>query len=235
MATQELAVQKREGRGKNDMNRLRTQGIVPAVLYGHKEEAVALSIAETALKKVFQQEGNVILSLTIDGAGKPKPAILKDVQRHPVTGKVIHVDLYQISLTEKITVRVPLHLEGVAPGIRDGGILEHHLREVEVRCLPTAMPSFLTADISSLKVGMSLHVSDLPLTKDVEILTPKTEVVALISAPSEVAETAAATTDAAAAAPAGPEVIGEKEREERRAATDKAKDEKKKEKEETKG
>jgi len=232
MATCEMVVQKREIFGKNHMNRLRAQGLLPAVLYGHQETSLSLSMTEGALKKALQQGGpNVILSLALEGAKEPKTALIKEMQRDPITGKIIHVDLYQISLKDKITVRVPLQVVGLAEctGIRDGGILEHHLRDLEVRCLPTAIPASIPTDISGCKIGDSLHVSDLKIPEGVEVLTSKGEAVLSVTVPTEIVEAVPAAVDAAAAAPTQPEVIGEKEREERRAATDKAKDEKKKE------
>jgi large subunit ribosomal protein L25 len=235
MATLEVSVQKRDQFGKNAMHRLRAAGTIPAVLYGHQEEPTSLGIAEIALKKVVQQGGNVILTLKIDGLKEPKTALIKEMQRHPISGKIVHVDFYQISMKDKITVRVPVQVVGQAQcvGIRDGGILEHHLREVEVRCLPSAIPDSFPADIAAMKVGVSLHVSDLPIPEGVELITAGRETVLSISAPTELKETVA-TPEAAAAVPAQPEVIGEKEREERRAATDKVKEEKQKEKEASK-
>jgi len=231
MATVEMTVQKRDAFGKNAMNRLRAKGVIPAILYGHREAPLALSVTESALKKVVQQGENLLLTLKIEGEAQPETVLIKALQRHPVRDKIIHVDFYRVSLTEKIVVRVPLHITGEAgcPGLRDGGILAHHLREVEVRCLPTAIPAFLSANITGLKIGDSLHVSHLETPSGVEILTPATETILAISAPTEVAGPAAE-----AAGPAQPEVIGEKEREERRAAADQAKEERKKEQEEAK-
>lgn len=231
MATFELTVQPREVFGKNAMNRLRTGGSIPAVLYGHQESAISLTIADASLKSALQHGENVLLTLKIDGAKEPKTALIKEMQRHPISGKIIHLDLYQISMKEKITVRVPVQVTGEAAcvGIRDGGILEHHLRDVEVRCLPASIPAFIPADIAEMKVGVSMHVSDLPMPDGVELLTSGGETVLSVTAPSEIVE--AVVTPAAEAGPTQPEVIGEKEREERRAATDKVKEEKQKEKE----
>jgi large subunit ribosomal protein L25 len=223
---------------KNKVGRLRAQNVVPAVLYGRGEPSVNL---EMTTKQVHQllttsQGLNVLVTLSIQGGEqlRQETVIIKGVQRHPVSSEVMHVDFMKISLEQKLETKVPVVLAGVAPGIKEGGILELVHRELTVRCLPTMIPEAITLDISALGIGDGITVASLPAQEGIEILVAPHETIVHVVAPkmeeekpAEVAVTAEGAPVEAAAAPAEikePEVIGEKEREERRA-------EKKKEKE----
>lgn len=217
----ELVVNIRDEKGGSESRRLRNKEFIPCVLYGNKEKNILISVKEKEIKKILSKGENILVYLKFDG--KETPVIIKEVQSHPVSGKLLHLDFYMISLKEKIEVEVPVEIFGESPGIRDGGILEYHLRELKVRCLPTEIPQKIEVDVSGLKIGDSMHISDLKIKSGIEILADKEEVILTVSQPTElkVEEVAAAVTE--------PEVIGEKEREERRLQAEKEKEEAKKE------
>jgi large subunit ribosomal protein L25 len=175
MAIVVLKGARREQVGKGISRRLREAGSIPAVYYGRGEEPVALSVHAKELDSILHGSAgsNVIVDLKVDGdAAADRKALLREIQRHPVRGNILHVDLQHISLSERITVEVPVVLLGIPTGVKDGGgILEHLLREVEVECLPTDIPDKLTVDVSHLNIGDSVHVSDLVSEK----ATVKTE------------------------------------------------------------
>jgi large subunit ribosomal protein L25 len=150
-----------------------------------------VQINERELGRVIHgaQGEHAIVQLTIEGDGKlGGPAMIKEVQHHPVRGQVIHADLYRIDLSKKITTLVAIKLEGQAKGVVDGGIVEHTTREVEVSCLPTAVPDFLTINISDLAIGHSLHVDSLVVPEGVEVVTNPGRVVVSCLAPRAVKE-----------------------------------------------
>lgn len=228
----ELGVNLREEKGGNESRRLRNKEFIPCVVYGNKEKDILISVKEKEIKKILSKGENILVYLKFDAEGIPMaktwdgketPVIIKEVQLHPVSGKLLHLDFYRISLKEKIEVEVPVEIFGESPGIRDGGILEYHLRELKVRCLPTEIPQKIEVDVSSLKIGDSMHISGLKIKSGIEILADKEEVILTVSQPTElkVEEVPAAVTE--------PEVIGEKEREERRLQAEKEKEEAKKE------
>ena len=195
--------------GKNAVKKVRQAGLVPAVLYGRGRAPVPLAVDRRALLGALRTEAgrNILIDLRVkrNGEEATDTVMIAEIQHDPIRREVLHVDLRQISLTEKIEARVPIQLTGVPEGIASGaGILEQHLRELVVRCLPTAIPEHLTVDVSHLHVGSSLHVRDLPPVPEIEIVSAPEEVIAAVVAPK--AEEVAAPAEAAA--PAEPEVIG---------------------------
>jgi len=195
--------------GKNAVKRVRLAGRVPAVLYGRQRAPLPLSVDRKALLAALHTEAgrNVLIDLHVrnDGEETNDTVMIAEIQHDYVRREVLHLDLRQISLTEEVEARVRVVLAGIPEGVTaGGGILEQHLREVEVRCLPTAIPEHITVDVQALRLGASLHVRDLPPTEGVEILTPAEEVIAAVVAPKE----EEAPAPAEAAAPAEPEVFG---------------------------
>ena len=195
--------------GKNAVKRVRKAGLVPAVLYGRNHAPMPLAIDRRALVSALHTEAgrNVVIDLQVkrDGNEASDTVMIAEIQHDYIQRQVLHVDLHHISLTEKIEVPVPILLTGVPEGVADGGgILEQHLRELVVRCLPTAIPEHVTVNVQGLRLGASLHVRDLPPATDVEVVTPPEEVIAAVVAPKE--EEVAAP--AAAATPAEPELVG---------------------------
>jgi large subunit ribosomal protein L25 len=203
-----LVAQPRFEVGKNAAKRLRLAGMVPAVVYGRGARTVPLAIERKALLGALHTEAgrNVLIDLQIQQDGQEQTTVMiADVQHDYLRREVVHLDLHQISLTERVEARVPVVLAGVPEGVTaGGGILSQHLREVTVRCLPTAIPEHLTVDVSGLRLGASLHVRDLPAADGIEVLTPPEEVIAAVVAPKEEAAPAAAE----APAPGEPEVVG---------------------------
>ncbi len=233
MEFRELTIKKREGTGKQVVKRLRSQGLVPAVLYGRTApETLALDYRDV-VKVIHGREGSTtLLNLkSEDGGGAARSAIIRDIQFDPVSEKVIHVDLQEVSMDRAITVGVPVFAVGEAEGVKEqAGILETILREVQVSCLPQQIPERITVDVSALMIGDVITVSMLAASEGVRILNDPGQAVVTVSPPmaEEVAAPAAA---AAEAAPAEPEVLTERKPKPEEAAEAEAKPEPKKEKE----
>lgn len=219
MATMTLKASRREVGRKGPSRRLRVAGQIPAVVYGHgfDPEPVALS-ANDLNALVRQRTGTMIIDLKLgDGPEDSRLTVIRELQRAPITGKVIHVDLQRISLKEKVHVQVPLLIEGTAPGVKDeGGILEYPLRSIELKCLPNNIPDRFVIDISNLHIGDAIHVRDLAIESDkYDLLSEPEMVVVTVSAPrivkadTEVAAAAAAAAAAEAAPAAGEEAAGD--------------------------
>lgn len=203
----ELQVELRQGAGKGAARRLRETSKVPAVFYGpHLKSPISLSIGEKDVMKVVRSGSNVLLTLrsagnsSIDG----KMALLKDEEIHPVSRKYIHVDLYEIRMDEKLKVKIPVALVGKAKGVGEGGILEQVTRELEIRCLPTEIPDRIEVDVSSLDIGMSLHISDIKLPKGVTVVADVDYTLASVVPPEAEEVAAPAPTAEAVAGAAAP-------------------------------
>jgi len=204
-----LSAQPREGNGKGGARKLRSQGRVPAVIYGHGEQTRSLSVDAHELATLFSRirVENTVITMNIEGDGQPARALVREVQRHAYRDDVLHVDFYQIHAGESITVAVPLRLVGAAPGVKAGGILQHALNEIEVRCLPDHIPEVLDVDISSLEIGDSVRVVQVQPPEGVTFLVDPERTICSVMAP-----TVAAVTEAEEGAPAEeglaePEVI----------------------------
>jgi large subunit ribosomal protein L25 len=183
----ELEADVRRNAGKGVARTLRRQGRLPAVLY-HAGASVLLSASDKAIEKLFHTGAgeHVLITLKInDGDGQRScVAVVRDCQRDPVTDHVLHVDLFEISLDKPLRVAVPVHVTGDVPaGVKEGGVLHHHLRQVEVECLPLAVPDELRIDASALLINQSLHVRDLAVDPAVRLLTPGDQVVVSVAAP----------------------------------------------------
>jgi large subunit ribosomal protein L25 len=208
----ELKVSPRPVLGKK-VKRLRREGIIPANVYGHALESVAIQVPRDELVRVIRTAGrNEIIYLRLDGE-EPRPTFVRQVQRNPVTDAILHVDFYQISLLEKVRMEVPLALVGTAPAEQAyGGTLLHSLDSITVEGLPTDIPSAIEVDVSGLEeIDAAIHVGDLTVSGDVAVLTDPEVVVAKIAPPhvekeieEEVVEEEEAA-EAAAAAEAAPE------------------------------
>ena len=186
-----LEALRRSGVGKGVARKLRAGGRVPGVYYGRGEDSIPLTISLKDLDSVLAAAdgSNVIVDLRLPGDSvKDRKALIREIQRDPVAGLILHLDLQHISLTERITVEVPIVLIGTPIGVKDaGGILEHLLREVEVECLPTDIPAKLEVDVSALQIGDSLHVSDIKVER-AEILTEADRAIAAVVPPTVLEE-----------------------------------------------
>lgn len=203
-----------------NLNTIRKAGQVPAVFYGKKEQPIAISVDAKKFMSIIEKEGaNVIVELKFKDSSKP--SIVKELQRHILTQAPNHIDFQSISLTEKIEILVPIHVEGVADGVKnEGGTLEHVMREIKVQCLPTDMPSKISVDVTALKVGDDITVEQLPKIEGVEYVHYDKSAVVVTVLGQTVEEEKPAE---AAAEPQAPEVISKGKKEEEGAATDGAK------------
>ncbi len=185
----EVTVKERESFGSPESRRLRKEGWIPGVLYGGGNDSVPLSVEEKALKHALGHErGNVILELTFAGKKKSHPAILKEYQNDPISGHLLHVDFLEVRMDQPIDSTLRVDLVGTAQGVRDGGILDHGLRELHIRCLPTDMPGQFEVDVSALNIGESLRISDVTPPAGVEILDDPDTHIAGVMAPKLVVE-----------------------------------------------
>lgn len=187
MEQRELWVKVRNNTGKGVARKLRGEGLIPAVFYGHKSEPIALSLNPTELKKIINSESgrNTLITLKFEGKKeKERVALLKDLQLTPLKRTYLHADLYEVLMDEKITARIPIHFVGKAVGVKEGGIEQHSRREIDVRCLPGNLPDFIEADVTSLAIGDSLHIKDLKLSEGIEVLDPAGDTIVTIIAPA---------------------------------------------------
>lgn len=197
-----------------NLNAIRKAGLVPAVFYGKKEQPIAITVDAKKFMSIIEKEGaSVIVELKFKDSSKP--AIVKELQRHVLTQLPNHIDFQSISLTEKIEILVPIHVEGVADGVKNaGGTLEHVMREIKVKCLPQDMPSKISLDVTALKVGDDITVEQLPKLSGIEYVhDPKAIVVTVTAQSVEEAKSADATAE-----PQAPEVISKGKKEEEGAA-----------------
>ncbi len=193
MAAQErptLTVAERSERGSRAVRRLRRSGLIPGVLYGGGAgEPVAFSVATRDLRLAMHDASQVI-DVQIPGEAA-RPVILKDTQRHPVRHEIMHIDLLQVRLDEKIHSTVPVELEGAeeAPGAKEGGVLEHVTRELNIEALPTDLPERLVVDVSGMEAAATMHLSELDAPPGVTFLDDLEEtIIATVTVPSEVVD-----------------------------------------------
>ncbi|MFO7774160.1 MAG: 50S ribosomal protein L25 [Candidatus Hydrogenedentota bacterium] len=163
MELQTLDTKVRTSRKKGAARKERAAGRIPGVVYGEGHDAVSISLDGREFIRLLHAAGgeHAVVELKMDNApDKGGPAMLREIQHHPLRGDVLHVDFQRIRLDRKITTFVPVHLEGKAKGLTEGGVLDYQLREVEVECLPANVPGYLELDISDLEIGDSAHVAD---------------------------------------------------------------------------
>lgn len=221
-----LEAVKREGRGKNEANRLRAQGKIPAVVYGTRKdganrgalpEAVAVAVDPKSVLRILHSDSgaNTLINLTLDGAASR--VMVKEYQLDPVTHALLHADFYQLAMDKAIVVTVPIRVVGEAKGVKlQGGIIDFVTREVEVESLPTDIPEHIEVDVSELSLHESLRVRDLAQGPKWKAVTdPETMIVHVVTIKAEEAP-AAAVEAAPAVASSEPEVIkkGKTEKEE---------------------
>ncbi len=186
MAQVTLEVEKRESQGKGPAKRLRAEGKIPAIFYGHGEKSIPLTIDAKMFHNILHAHAaeNIIFDVKIPGQKNPFKAIIREVQHHPVRGDILHLDLLHISMKKKLHVSVPIVLVGSPLGVREkGGILQHILHELEIECLPGEIPEHIEVDVTELDVGDSIHIRDLSLEK-VNILTEAQRSIATVVPPT---------------------------------------------------
>jgi large subunit ribosomal protein L25 len=202
-----LSAQKREGRGSQAARRLRRQGLVPAVIYGHKEETLSIALSLEELEKAIRR-GVRVVDLKADG--KEEKALIREVQWDHFGKDLLHVDFARVSADERIVTTVPLELRGVAPGVNAGGALDQPMHALSVECLALHIPESIRVNIGELQIGGAIHVKDLVLPEGVKAMADPEAIVVHVTTP--VAEAPAAAAEAPEQAE--PEVIGQKKAEE---------------------
>ena len=186
----------REGRfNKNAARRVRVSGLIPAVVYGAGIDPVAVTVDPKAITRILHSASghNTIFDLTVGasaaGAATSQKAMIVDWQNEPIKGKLLHIDMKRIAMDRAITVSVPVTLTGVPVGVKvGGGVLDQVLREVEVECLPSDIPSSLDVDVSGLELNSAIHISDLPHSGKLKFLGQEDAVIAQVSLVKEEAE-----------------------------------------------
>lgn len=176
-----LELEKREQIGYQASRELRYQGYTPGVFYSAGHDPITFSIERRHLHDALQSQSHVY---SVSVGGKNLHAIFKEIQYHPMTEEIIHVDLFGVSLRDKINLSVPVVLEGEASGVKTGGIMTQNITEVEIQCLATKVPDAIHFNVEELEVGDSVHVADLSI-EDGEILTNPEITVVSVQAPKE--------------------------------------------------
>src|SRR5512147_1183106 len=198
--------------GKNSNRRLRSRGMIPGVLYAAGKDAVAVAVSPHEIGAILKSASGENTLFDLELGGSRRKVILKEYQREPLRGRLLHADFYEVALDKVITVKVHVELEGVPVGVKlQGGIVDFVTRELEVECLPADIPAKIAVDIAHLELGKHLRVSDLKLGDKVKVLVEPDVVVAHVVLPraevaAEAAPAEAAPTEEAAAG-AEPEVI----------------------------
>lgn len=196
----------RDGRGKNEARRLRAQGLLPVTVYGHGDP-LAAAVDAKKLASIFRtQTGhNTIFNLNLDN-GETPAVIIKDWDADPVKGRLVHADLYRLKLDEAMRVTVSVHMAGTPYGVKtEGGLLEIQTHELEIECLPGDIPEHISVDVSELRMGHHISVSDLKLGDKIKVLNDPDTVLASVNALRTTEE--AVTPTAGAEGGAEPEVI----------------------------
>ena len=189
---------------KNAARRVRVSGMIPAVLYGAGQESVALAVDPKVITRILHSESghNTIFDLDVANATAEQSAakaMIVDWQYEPIKGKLLHIDLKRIAMDKTMRVSVPIFLTGISLGVRvQGGVMDQVLREIEIECLPSDIPSSLDVDVTELEMGGAIHISDLPHAGKVKFLADETALVAHVTTIKEEAATAETT-------PAAPE------------------------------
>jgi large subunit ribosomal protein L25 len=215
-----VATEPRSLRGKNEARRLRASGRIPAIVYGSRKDAVAVSVSPKEMTRILHSKTghNTIFDVALDG--ETTPAMIVDWQFDPIKDTLLHVDLKRIDLTQRLQVHVPIATTGDAKGVKvEGGLLEVVTREVLIECLPDEIPEHFTLDVTELMMGQNLRAGDVALSGSMKLLTPPdaviVHVVAIRGTVEATAEAATPEAVPAAGATAEPEVIkkGKKEEE----------------------
>jgi large subunit ribosomal protein L25 len=205
-----LKAEQRTAIGRSAVRKLKTRGIIPAIVYGGKEKPQPLQVAARDINAVLSHASgeNILVELEIAGEQSNRMALVQEIQHSPVGGDILHVDFHAVSMDEKIQAEVPLEPVGIANGVKNfGGLLEQSLRSLPIECLPRDLPDRLTVDVSNLNIGDSIHVRDIQLPSGVTAKAQPDLTAFSVLAPVVEEEPVPIAAEGAAA---GPEVITEK-------------------------
>jgi large subunit ribosomal protein L25 len=207
-----LAAKPREAIGSKSVKRLRGEGKIPGIVYGHAfGEAVAIVIEARDLRVALSHGAHSVINLEIEGRG-PTPVLLHDRQLDPVTKRLLHVDLHSVNLNEEVETTVRVVAVGTATGVKNGGILDIVMREITVSALPGSIPDHIDVDVRDLDITDAVHVRELPVIEGVTYVEAPDDVVIAVLPPSKIEEPVVAAV--VAEVPAEPELIGKKPTEE---------------------
>jgi large subunit ribosomal protein L25 len=227
----------REETGKGAARKLRASGFIPGILYGAEQESRKIKVEKRSAENIIRklESHNVMANLVLktgEEKGEGIKTVLKEIQTDAIKGDILHLDFYRIRMDQTVRMEVAVHLEGEAPGIEKGGILEQELRELEVQALPDKVPSAITVDVSKMEIGDAIMVKDIVLPEGVEAVEEEERIIVTILAPKAVEEKPAEEGEGEEAVEGvtetvtEPEVISEKEAAERRKEKEAAKTEK---------
>ena len=201
MARMQLSSKLRTDFRKSVTKQLRREGAIPATVYGKGLDSVSVAVPAEEFHELLKTPGGrlSIIELSVEGMKSKKPltVMIQEIQRDPISKDPIHLDLHQIKMDEEVTAHVPVRLVGEAPGIKMGGIMEHFVREIEIKALPDRVPTHIDVDVSGLELADSIHVGDLALPEGVECHTAAEGVVATVRQPIVRAEEAVAAPEVA--------------------------------------
>lgn len=212
MATVSLNADARDAKGKGAARTLRSHGQIPAVIYGHGRDPQALALNARDLDKMLShiQAESTVIEVTV--GGHIAKTLIREIQRHPIKRQILHVDFQALVAGEKVTVSIPIVLQGIPEGVRlEGGVLDQTLREIEIEVDPSSIPDHVEYDVTNMVIGDSVHISDLKVPEGVEVLDDPETSVAVLAAPRAVIEETPAVAEAVEGEPgavAEPEVIG---------------------------
>jgi large subunit ribosomal protein L25 len=203
MAQVVLKAKNRDGKGSAEARRIRRSGRIPGILYGRTGNSIALDLDALEFSNGIKNISESTI-VKVDIEGKSHDAFVKDTQRNITDGKILHVDFYEVEQDTLLRAHVSVHLNGNPIGVRNGGILESPLHEIEVECFPRDLPERIIVDISGLDVNQSIHVRDIPLNEGVKLISAGDQVVALVKFAKAEEAAAPAAEDAALAAAGSP-------------------------------
>lgn len=191
MSIPELVVEKREKRGKGEAGRLRKSGKIPAVVYGLNRDPFSVSVDPKKISEILHSEKglNTVVDMRLTGSEDSRYVMVKDLSRHPVSSRIIHVDFVRIDMDQEIVSVVPVETKGTPVGVKLGGVMTLVRHEIEIRCKPKDLQGTLTIDVSGLELEDAIRVKDLPVIEGVEYLLGPSRVIAVVHAANkEVAE-----------------------------------------------
>lgn len=180
MAKQTLDIEVRKELKKGPSRRLRRMGKIPCVIYGHKETPLPIIVDEHEFNKKFKKMSeNILINLKLPTDSHE--VLVKDFQEDIVSGKILHIDFYEVEKGRLLRTHIPVHMKGTAEGVKEGGILETFLHEIEVECLPKDIPEEIFMDVTHLEVGHAIHISDIETREGIKILNPLDQVICLVA------------------------------------------------------
>lgn len=210
MATAKFSAAKRSDVGTGNARKLRRDGQVPAIIYGHGREPQSLALNTRDFDKLLSTISYASTVVELDVEGTVALTLIRDIQRHPFKKNVLHVDFQELVAGEKVTVSVPIVFIGVPDGVRNsGGILDQVMHEVEIRVDPSSIPNHVDLDVTALNIGHGLHVRDLNLPEGVEVMDDEDATICVVTAPKAAVEETPAAAEGAVVegAPGEPELI----------------------------